>query len=367
MKQIQLPSGMHDTLMEDCLKKQELKDRIEAVYASYGYRPIDTPLIEFYSTYASVFPSLKEEELYKFVDQDGMLLALRTDMTLPIARVCATKYANSEPPFRFRYCSSVYKVRKSFAGKRNEVTDCGIELIGLDEASDPEVLTCALDVMEAIGAESSTLEIGNVEFIKKACEEAHLTEEEGHRCADLIDRKSMVELKEYLHTLDLSEDARTFFMRLPWCSGEDALQEAEAVCFAPSLKAILQKMEELQDILNALGYAGKFQFDLGKAPRLDYYTGIIFEGYVTGVGSGVLSGGRYDALFDKLGRPMPACGFGVKLDLLLDVCSVTVEKEAVVRFPKNKLKEAYQLAKHLRKERPVQLVCGDVEDVEVIL
>ncbi|MBR3358010.1 MAG: ATP phosphoribosyltransferase regulatory subunit [Solobacterium sp.] len=365
MKQIQLPSGMHDTILEDCMKKKELQKRTEAVYRSYGYLPIDTPLIEFYSTYANVFSSLKEEELYKFVDQDGMLLALRTDMTLPIARVCATKFANSEPPFRFCYCSTVYKVRQSFAGKRNEVTDCGVELIGMDETSDPEVLTCAMDVMEAIGIFPYTLEIGNVEFIKKACEEAGLTAEEGHRCADLIDRKSLVELKNFLNTLDLSAEEREFFLRLPLCSGQGALQDAEAVCFAPSLTAIIRKMEALEAVLNALGYEGKFQFDLGKAPRLDYYTGIIFEGFVNNVGTGVLSGGRYDALFDKLARPMPACGFGVKLDYLLDACSCEPVTVTTVRYPKEKLLEAGKLAQELRKKGPVQMICADVSDVEV--
>ena len=366
MKQIQLPSGMHDTILEDCMKKQQLRKRVEDVYTSYGYLPIDTPLIEFYSTYAQVFPSLKEEELYKFVDQDGMLLALRTDMTLPIARVCATKFANSEPPFRFQYCSTVYKVRQSFAGKRNEVTDCGIELIGMDEQSDPEVLTCAMDVMDAIGAPSCTLEIGNVEFIKTACLEAGLTDDQRHRIADLIDRKSLVELRSYLKALDLGADAKEFFLRLPLLSGEGALEEAEQVCFSPALENVIRKMEQLSGILDALGYAGKYQFDLGKAPRLDYYTGIIFEGFAEGVGTGVLSGGRYDALFDKLGRPMPACGFGVKLDYLLDVVGVQKTPVTTVCYPADKMPEAILLAKNLREKGPVRLVkCEDINYVEV--
>ena len=366
MKQILLPSGMHDTILEDCIRKQQLQKRIEGVYRSYGYQPIDTPAIEFYSTYARVFASLKEEELYKFVDQDGMILALRTDMTLPIARVTVTKFANSEPPFRFRYCSSVFKVRQAFAGKRNEVTDCGIELIGMDDRSDPEVLACAMDVMEAVGVPSYTLEIGNVEFIKTACRDAGLSEQKSRRTAELVDRKSIAELKQWLKTLDISEEARTFFIRLPFLSGTDALEEAEQVSFSEGLKQEVRRMKGLQKTLDDAGYEGRFMFDLGKAPRLDYYTGIIFEGFVEGVGSGVLSGGRYDALFEKLGRDMPACGFGVKLDSLLDAVQEEHEKAIRVLYPAEKTAAALRLAKQLRKEGPVELVLADVKEPEVI-
>ena len=140
-------------------KKEALKKRISRVYESYGYQKIETPLIEFYSTYQNTFTSLKEETMYKFVDESGQILALRTDMTLPIARLCATKYGYMKPPFRFSYCSNVYKVRQTFAGKRNEVTDCGVELIGLDHRSDLEVLCCALDVMD--GTSGGKLYAGN--------------------------------------------------------------------------------------------------------------------------------------------------------------------------------------------------------------
>ena len=124
MTQIQIPSGMRDLTNDACVAKDALRNRITEIYKSYGYRPVETPLIEFYSTYQNTFTSLKEETLYKFVDESGQLLVLRTDMTLPIARLTAGKYSQDEFPLRFCYCSNVYKVRQSFAGKRNEVTDC---------------------------------------------------------------------------------------------------------------------------------------------------------------------------------------------------------------------------------------------------
>ena len=147
MNQIRIPQGMRDLISEECEKKEALKHRIENVFRSYGYRQLKTPAIEYLETYTNAYGDVKDEEMYKFFDQEGKTLALRTDMTVPIARMCASKFANAKPPFRFRYSSDVFKVRHTFAGQRSEVTDCGIELIGCDSKADLEVLCTALDTM----------------------------------------------------------------------------------------------------------------------------------------------------------------------------------------------------------------------------
>ena len=356
MKQMQIPSGMRDLFPQECAVKRDLEKRISRVFDSYGYEKIETPLIEFYATYQNTFTSLKEETMYKFVDESGQILTLRTDMTLPIARLCATKYGNVSGPFRFSYCGNIYKVRQNFAGKRNEVTDCGIELIGLDEDSDLEVLSCALDVMKTLPAENWTLEIGNSNFFRLAVKEAGIRHEDAAVLADLTDRKAMTDLMEKLDSLAISEDAGRFFRRLPLLNGKDALQEAIRFSFADSLKEEAQRFIKLEEDLNSLGYGGSFVFDFGKVPHLDYYTGIIFEAFVPGIGTAVLSGGRYDDLLNKVGRDMPAIGFSVKTDYLLDaVPEIRTEKRRLV-YPKAQLREALQYAEILRKDGPVELV-----------
>ena len=132
MNQIQIPFGMRDIILEDCTKKRALRNRIEKVFDRYGYQEIITPSIEFYQTYQNAFGTINEQDMYKFFDQDGQILSLRMDMTVPIARVCASKFNKVDPPYRFRYCSNVYKVRQMFGGHMSEVSDCGVELIGLD-------------------------------------------------------------------------------------------------------------------------------------------------------------------------------------------------------------------------------------------
>jgi ATP phosphoribosyltransferase regulatory subunit len=366
MNQIRIPQGMRDLISEECEKKEVLKDKVEKVFSSYGYRPLKTPAIEYLDTYANAYGDVKDEEMYKFFDQEGKTLALRTDMTVPIARMCASKFANANPPFRFRYCSDVFKVRHTFAGQRSEVTDCGIELIGCDANSDLEVLAAALDTMKSFGTEDYVLEIGNSEFFRSACNAVHLKEEQIQTLAQLIDRKSMVELQEYVRTLNLGSGAVSFFEELPMLGGkEEVLERAQEVSFNTALEEEVQTLKNLYQDLKKLGYEKHISFDFGKVPHLDYYTGIIFEGYVGNVGTSVLSGGRYDSLLKKFGRDLPACGFSVKLDNLLDILPEKKVKMTKVYYPKGKEVEAIRKAKQLQKDGPVELVVSDVKEVEV--
>ena len=366
MNQIRIPQGMRDLISEECEKKEALKNRIENVFRSYGYRQLKTPAIEYLETYTNAYGDVKDEEMYKFFDQEGKTLALRTDMTVPIARMCASKFANAKPPFRFRYSSDVFKVRHTFAGQRSEVTDCGIELIGCDSKADLEVLCTALDTMQAIGAEDYVLEIGNSEFFRSACSAVALSEEESSQLAQLIDRKSLVELQEYLQTLKIDAGAVSFFTQLPMLGGrEEVLDRAEEVSFNDALKEEVKTLRDLYRDLKALGYEKHISFDFGKVPHLDYYTGIIFEGYVGNVGASVLSGGRYDSLLKKFGRDLPACGFSVKLDALIDILPKEEQKITKIYYPRGREVEALQKAKQLREKGAVELIEAEGKEIEV--
>lgn len=368
MKKFAIPEGTRDLILGECTAKKRLQDAIEQVFESYGYKEIVTPSIEFYQTYQTGFEQIQDEAMYKFFDHNGSILTLRMDMTVPIARVAATKFKDQNPPLRFRYCANVYKVKESFAGKRNEVTDCGIELLGLNEKqSDLEILVCALEVMECMQQEPYTLEIGNVNFFHTAVELLGLTKDETETLADLIDRKSLTELKEYLNTLMLTAADKQFFLQLPWlCGSADMLEDALACCFDERLKKIVENLQQLYRQLAELGYENRITFDLGKLPHLNYYSGILFEGFVPGIGTSVLSGGRYDSLLEKFGEPLPAIGFSVKLDAVLPVLNLK-QKEATLTlcYPYERKVEALRKAKELRKTARVELLCGEYDDIFV--
>ena len=104
MEKYAIPEGTRDLIVSECNAKRALQKRIEAVFDAYGYDEVMTPSIEYYRTYSQGFVSLKEEEMYKFFDHNNAILTLRMDMTVPIARMAATKFKHHPAPLRFRYC-----------------------------------------------------------------------------------------------------------------------------------------------------------------------------------------------------------------------------------------------------------------------
>ena len=369
MKKFMIPEGTRDLILGECSMKRKLQHDLEEIFDSYGYKEIVTPSIEYFRTYLTGLESVRDEQMYKFLDYRGRIMTMRMDMTVPIARVVATRMKEQPLPLRFRYCANVYKINESFAGKLNEVTDCGIELIGQTaEESDLEMLVCALEAMESMKQDSYTLEIGDVNFFHGACSDLNLREEERGKLADLVDKKSIAQLKEYLDELRLDEKAKAFFLQLPWMCGDvTTLDEVIPYCFNSRLRKTVENLRKIYMQLKELGYEKNITFDLGKIPHLTYYTGILFEGFIEGSGTSVLSGGRYDTLLEKFGTPMPAIGFSVKLDYVLPVLkTIDTEKKTVVMHYPGKLKvEAIKQAAELRKTHKVELIqdefCNTVE------
>ncbi|MBD7913020.1 ATP phosphoribosyltransferase regulatory subunit [Clostridium cibarium] len=363
-----IPEGTRDLVLGECAIKKKLQIDIEELLDKWGYKEVVTPTIEFYETFNCGFQNLKEEEVYKFFDNKGKILVLRPDMTIPIARVVATKFKDIPGPIRFRYSSNVYRVHESLGGKKNEYTDCGVELIGAeDKCSDLEILLTALDVLKALEVRQYKLEIGNINFFNSVIKDLGLEEEEKLELAELIDRKSLKELDEYLDFLDVAEVYKEFFKKVPWLfGGKEVLEEGKNYCFNDEIKNSIEYLERLSKVLDELGYGEMVTYDLGMVPRLDYYTGIIFRGYVGGVGATVLSGGRYDNLISYFGENRKAVGFSINLDSVLDIMKnkKIVDKQSYKLHYEEKFQvEAFKKAEELRKQGfIVNMICDSNQD-----
>lgn len=361
MTNIQVPSGLRDFVGREEMARQNIVNRLQNLFAHYGYKRISTPAIEYYSTYQLGYRDAEDEVFYKFFDGDGRILALRSDMTIPIARY-ASALSVADAPYRFTYGEDVYKVNASFAGRRNEVTDCGIERIG-GEDGDIEVLWLAAKVMEMIGGENYVLEIGSAPLFHKAAELAGLNQKQRKVLADLTDRKSMADLNSFLESNVNDSQLRTYFENLPLLNGgAEVLQDVAKLSGQRMIEDECESLMTLYEGLKTLGVSDCLAFDPGKIPHLDYYTGIIFEAYREGAGHSVLSGGRYDELLGRFGNPMGAIGFGVKIDYL----PLHAEEEHIgtILYPKGQEAEALKLAEKL--EGSYALRCSDVEEIEVI-
>lgn len=356
MNEFTTPEGTRDLILQESYTRKQLQLELEDCFQSWGYQEVTTPMIEYYNTYNVA--QMKEEQMYKFFDASGKILTLRPDMTIPIARVAATKFKDASLPLRFRYSANVFKVNEKLSGNKNEICDCGVELIGVEEPSgDLQILACAIDALSLLGDIHYTLEIGNINFFQEACRDLSLNSEQISKLATLIDKKSLKSLELYVQELGLDEAMQTFFMKLPWlCGGKEVLEEARKYAFNDRLVSILDTLETIRLQLAQLGYEKFITFDLGKVARLHYYTGLIFEAFVAGVGMSILSGGRYDALLKCFGKDLAAIGFSVRLDALLDIITRKEERKRItLLYPKDKIVEALEKAGTLRKNFIVEL------------
>ena len=315
-----LPEGTRDLILNECIVKRYIERDIDDIFYKWGYKEIITPTVEFYETFNYNSQTLKEEDMYKFFDNRGRILVLRPDMTIPIARVVETKFKDESLPIKLRYNANVFRVHESFGGKRNEYTDCGVELIGLeDKKSDLEVLVLALEALNKLGLNDFKLEIGNIGFFEGIFKSFDISEESKKIIAQYIEDKNLKNLEDYLESLDIKEEYKEFFNKLPWLFGDRSiLEEAKRYSFNDELNENLEYIESLYSQLDTLGYGDKVTFDLGMIPRLNYYTGIIFRGYGEGVGNTVLRGGRYDNLIKTGDKYLPAIGFSLDINSVIE-------------------------------------------------
>lgn len=319
-KKNMLPEGTRDLILDECIIKRALERNIDGIFEKWGYKEVITPTLEFYETFNHDSQTLREEDMYKFFDNRGRILVLRPDMTIPIARVVETKLKDTEFPIKLRYTSNVFRVHTSLGGKRNEYTDCGVEFIGLeDKKSDLEVLVLALEALKKLGLKDFKLEIGNIGFFNGAFKNLEIDQEYKEVIAQFIEDKNLKNLEDYLSELDIKEEYRKFFNKLPWMFGDKKiLDEAKKLAFNDDIKENLNYLEELYSQLESLGYGENVTFDLGMVPRLNYYTGIIFRGYGEGVGNTLLRGGRYDNLIKSSNDYVPAIGFSIDVNSVIE-------------------------------------------------
>ncbi|MDO5696184.1 MAG: ATP phosphoribosyltransferase regulatory subunit [Eubacteriales bacterium] len=319
MIEFTVPAGMKDLIPEECRVKRMIERRLEDVMAARDYVEISSPTLEHYDTFSIGLNNRREEENYRLTDAGGKMLVLRQDMTVPIARIAATKFKHVTAPLRFRYTANVFRITRAFGGGQNEITHCGAELIGVpSHEGDMEILTMALEAMAFLRERRLKIEIGNIDIFNAACKEVSLRPETKHRLATLINGKNLDELAVFLERLDMPAKTRAFFNHLPLlCGGREVLETAGEYAFTDEMRAGLTYLAAIYDALVAAGHEETVALDLSKIPALDYYTGLIFEGFVENVGEPVVSGGRYDGLIGKFGTDRRAVGFSVKVDALV--------------------------------------------------
>ncbi len=316
---VNTPEGTRDRLFAECRDRRAAQSAITSLFKRRGYWEVVTPEVEFYDLFMRSGNPLPQESMLKIIDRTGKILVMRPDCTTPIARVAATKLQNAQFPQRLYYNQTIFRSDDAHIGTDSEIAQCGIELIGAGGLrGDLEAITMAVDTLEATGVANFSVELGHAGFFTSLVEQLQVDADQAEEMRACIERKNFALLNDLIEPFGETPAARAM-RALPFLfGGVEALDEAESLAVGQGAMEAIAYLRTIYKELCAAGRGKKISFDLGLVNRLDYYTGVVFRGYVQGAGRVVLAGGRYDHLIGFFGKDMPATGFAVYVDDLAD-------------------------------------------------
>jgi ATP phosphoribosyltransferase regulatory subunit len=311
-----IPPGTRDILPDEMRELRKLSLALLETFERFGYGEVWTPTME----YEDVLVQGDERAAgasYRLFDEHGHVLALRPDMTIPIARLVATRFAHAEPPLRFSYLSHAYRSVRPQRGQQREFLQAGIELIGADAPTGTvevlEVLTTALD---AAGLSRARIGLGDAGLFRKALEAMDVDEDARGRALAALERHDFVALEEEISDLGLDEEKQQVLVALPQLRGGVEVIDRAIELGGDDISIATSRLRDTAEGIASRGISERVLFDLGLVRDLGYYTGAIFEIYDPALGHIIGGGGRYDDLLGRFGRALPACGFALFVERL---------------------------------------------------
>jgi ATP phosphoribosyltransferase regulatory subunit len=304
-----IPPGTRDVLPDEMRELRALTERMRAAFTTAGYGEVHTPALE----YEDVLRRGDEHAAgarYRTFDEQGDVLALRSDMTIPIARVVASRYAEVAPPLRFCYFAHAWRAVDRGVGEPREFMQGGLELIGVPgQEGEAEVVALTVGALLEAGLRRHRVGVGDASLYRRLLESLDVAAERHTPLLAALARRDLVGLEHEVTELGLAEADRELLVRLPELrGGTEVLDRAEAL-----VPDAVSGLRALHALLTDRGVADRVIFDLGLVRELGYYTGAVFEVYDPAVGFTLGGGGRYDDLIGRFGRELPACG--VALDV----------------------------------------------------
>jgi ATP phosphoribosyltransferase regulatory subunit len=308
-----IPPGTRDVLPDEMRELRAISSRMRTTFEQAGYGEVHTPALEYEDVLRRGDADAAGAR-YRTFDEQGDILALRSDMTIPIARVVATRYADAEPPLRFCYFAHAWRAAERGAGEPREFLQGGLELIGAEgPEGDAEVVALTVAALEEAGLRRHRVGVGDGSLYGSLLRAVGVPEDQHLPLLECLSRRDLVGLDARVRRLEgLGDGERALLVRLPELrGGREVLDGAHG---APSeWTAAVESLRALHELLAERGVADRVIFDLGLVRQLGYYTGAVFEVYDPAVGFALGGGGRYDELLGRFGRELPACGMALDI------------------------------------------------------
>lgn len=325
---------------DEAIERERITRIVSDGFASHGYLPVETPLLEEQSSLAMAGGSAVTP--FQLFDGDGRLLMVRSDLTMPITRLVATRLAHTEAPIRLRYAAPVVREQAQYMARSRQFTQLGIELIGASGVeADFEVVSMAAETLNAVSVSKWRIVCGSVRPMNELLAAAGIA---GSKCEELLScvhASDFVDLDAALSDVDAPENLVNAIATLPRISGGvEALDAASAALAAAGIAdGGVSELRALFESAQKAGFADNLAVDFSVMNSFGYYTGLVFSVYADGVSTPLGSGGRYDEAFSRLGeRDLPSAGFALSLEEIEEAVANNAEARPLrIAVPKGSL------------------------------
>jgi len=356
-----VPVGMATILPHAAKQVRRLEAQLLEQVSNWGYDEIILPTFEYLDVLAPGLEAELLETCYQFIDRTtGRTLLLRPDATAQVARTIGMGLTGDALPQRLSYRTSVFRYEPEHAGRGREIFQVGAELVGVGDVSgDHEIISLLIECLQTIGLGSFTIALGHVGFIKGLLMRSGLSPQGQKRAEQAAAKKDLPRLEELLAGERIAKSAAKAIREAPELTGQEEVLERGRMLAAgdPALLAPLDRLSQLYHLLCAAGHRDALLLDLGEFRGFDYYDGIVFDVFASGVGAELGGGGRYDHLIGRFGRNLPSTGFALDVDHLFRAVewpqadAEEARIEYVVAGPRRSAGVVIDLANKLRQGR----------------
>ena len=301
-------------MSEYILKEEErIGYELRVLYNKYGYLPFKMSKFEGYDLYAENKDFLVGDGVIAFNDTDGKLLALKPDVTLSIIK----NDLDERGKRKIAYNENVYRISAK-TKQFKEIMQAGLECIGEIDAYDVYETVCLAAESLGIISPDFVLDISNLSILSGVLEELGKGDRFVKAVMPCIAEKNVHETQRLCQEYGVNKEDCEKLLTLITAYGtlEKSLEKIAPLCKTGKAAAGYQQLQTLSDMLSGKEYFEKIRLDFSVVNDMNYYDDIVFKGFVSGIGEGVLSGGRYDKLMARMGKKSGGIGFAVSLDLL---------------------------------------------------
>jgi ATP phosphoribosyltransferase regulatory subunit len=315
---VRLPPGTRDWLPPELRRKRAVEAVLRGVFERWAYAEVQTPNFERFDALEAGLGAGVAERTFLFVDKTGTQIALRPEMTTPVARLVATRMREAPLPLRLSYVAPAYRYEDPQEGRMREFTTAGLELIGSESLdADAESLFTALEALDALGLTDALFDINHAAIVDGVLAGLELDAAGIAQAKALMSGRNIVALRTRLHGTG-SPGIVEEIVRLALARGrEDVLGAARRLCHTDAGLAGIERVRRVLARADELGYGARINVDLALLRDIKYYTGFIFEGFASELGFALCGGGRYDSLLPRFGFAAAAVGWSLVVEGIL--------------------------------------------------